>query len=203
MAFIDEIGRKISSGANKVSAQTKKMTETARINGEISANSAEIDKLMKNLGLYVKSRLINEIKDPEALKIAAQIDAYIARNEQLAAQLQAVKGIRHCVNCGMELPQNSVFCPNCGTRNDPAQQNFQQAYQQPNPQYQNVQSAQPQPEPQPVPNTAEQDMSAFARPQTESAPREEIRAGVFCTNCGFHDMSGSDFCPSCGKKLER
>ena len=51
MAFIDEIGRKISSGANKVSAQTKKMTETARINGEISANSAAIERSIAGMSI--------------------------------------------------------------------------------------------------------------------------------------------------------
>lgn len=122
MAFIDKLGEKISSGANAVSLSTKRVTESARINSEISANTAEIDKLMRQLGICVKSRLMDQISDPEAEQIAAQIDALIAEKERLAEELQTVKGIRRCENCGTELPQNSVYCPSCGARSAPVVQ---------------------------------------------------------------------------------
>lgn len=120
MAFIDKLGEKIQSGAAAVTNSTKRMSETSRINSEISSNTQEIDKLMKKIGMCVKARHLDKIDDPEVKEYAAAIDSFIARNEQLSEELRAVKGLRRCTNCGADLAPNTVYCPDCGTKNDPA-----------------------------------------------------------------------------------
>ena len=157
MAFIDKLGEKIQSGAAAVTNSTKRMSETSRINSEISSNTQEIEKLMKKIGMCVKARHLDKIDDPEVKEYAAAIDSFIARNEQLSEELRAVKGLRRCTNCGADLAPNTVYCPDCGTKNDPAAaarpnvrpQPVPQPVPQPMPQVQPV----PQPAPQPAPQT--------------------------------------------------
>lgn len=196
MAFIDKIGEKISSGASAVSVSTKRVTESARINNEISANTAEIDKRMKQLGICVKSRLMEQIRDPEAERIAEEIDRFIARNEELAAELRKVKGIRRCENCGIELPANSVFCPSCGTRNEPA-----------------AQSSTSQPQSAPiqqgraavkvkVAETAEYNLQEdTSEPAINQRSEPSAQKSAYCTVCGYHETDGAVFCSNCGSKL--
>jgi hypothetical protein len=227
-SFIDKIGEKITSGANAVSNSTKKVTETAKINSEISRNSSEIDKLMKKIGVCVKSRLMSQISDPEVEQLASEIDKLIARNEQLSEELKAVKGIRHCTSCGGELDSSCVFCPNCGTKNDPVD-------------YANA-AVQSQSAPKavvkvkavsPVQNTEIRDVEEPAAPvdaeQAENAEATQFTVnaqetvvepviepviepkpfaaqqtasqGLFCPNCGYHETPDAVFCSNCGTKL--
>jgi hypothetical protein len=213
MAFIDKLSEKISSGANAVSNSTKKVTETARINSEISRNTTEIDKRMKKIGLCVKSRLISQIDDPEVKQLAAEIDDFIARNEQLSEELRAVKGIRKCTNCGLELDSSSVFCPSCGTKNDPSEavQNAQKTVVQ-------VKAVKPAAESAPdggftavQPQTesdsdGEQQEASTPEPAVEPvinpAPTQQTASqGIFCSNCGYRETPDALFCSNCGSKL--
>jgi hypothetical protein len=208
VAIIDKIGEKISSGASAVSASTKRVTETARINGEISANSAEIEKRMKQLGMCVKARLMSQINDEEALRLAAEIDDFIARNEALAAELEQVKGIRRCEKCGTALPANSMFCPSCGARcGEPAQKvavkvktpevrNTEAVYAANNSYYEQPVPPVPQPA---QPEYSEQPEQTYEQP-VQNAPQSE---GIFCTVCGYRDTSDAIFCSNCGNRLVR
>lgn len=196
MAFIDKIGEKISSGANAVSVSTKRVTESARINNEISANTAEIDKRMKQLGICVKSRLMEQIHDAEAERLAEEIDKFIARNEELAAELRRVKGIRRCEKCGIELPANSVFCPSCGARNEPAAQNAASQSQPTSAQQGRVAVKVKAPE------TAEYNSQAdISEPVINQKSEPSAQKGTYCTVCGYHETDGAVFCSNCGRKL--
>jgi hypothetical protein len=224
MAFIDKIGEKISSGANAVTNSTKKMTETARINSEISRNSTEIEKRMKKIGICVKTRLMEQINDAEVEQIAAEIDEFIARNEQLSQELQIIKGIRKCVSCGAELDSSCVFCPSCGTKNDvvqtaaPTQKTVVQVKAvKPAHSAENETAAEAVPveeateaqviseptEPAEQVKPVEQiEQSEQVEPVINTAPTQPTAPqGIFCSNCGYRETPDALFCSNCGSKL--
>lgn len=116
MGFFEGLSEKITTGASNISNSAKKMTETAKINSEINANTNQIDKLMKSIGVAVKARLMEQITDEEVLQLSAEIDELIARNTALNDQLKTIRGYSKCVNCGKDLSQDSLFCPYCGTK---------------------------------------------------------------------------------------
>ena len=121
MGLFEQISEKITTGASNISNSAKKMAETTKINSEINANTNQIDKLMKSIGVAVKARLMETITDEEVLQLSAEIDALIARNSALNDQLKELRGISKCLNCGKDLTADSMFCPYCGTKVESAQ----------------------------------------------------------------------------------
>ena len=116
MGFFEELSEKITTGANNIQNSAKKMSETAKINSEINANTNQIDKLMKKIGVVVKARLMDTIADDEVLELSDEIDKLIARNGILNEQLKELRGFSKCVNCGKDVSADSLFCPYCGTK---------------------------------------------------------------------------------------
>jgi hypothetical protein len=189
MAFIDKIGEKITSGANAVGASIKKADETVRLNSEISTNKSEIDRRMKKIGLCVKARLMDEIHDEEIIALAAEIDRFIARNEQIAAELKALKGIRKCMGCGAEITADCVYCPTCGAKNAPAPQTAYNGTESDN----TANTA----------DTANNTSDTVDTPETAPTPDTEPKntSPVFCAMCGYRETPDAVFCSNCGSKL--
>lgn len=208
MAFIDKLGEKITSGANAVSNSTKRMTETAKINSEISSNKGEIDKRMKKIGLCVKARLMSQINDPEIEQLAREIDEFINRNEQLANELKALKGIRHCEGCGAEISYDCVYCPSCGAKNNPSASNTVKSVKvkphtaaaAPAPASDDISQYAPKPvnEPQPA---VQASAAAYEQPVIPQNSAPSTPAAVFCTACGYKETPDAIFCSNCGTKL--
>ncbi|MGN0633541.1 MAG: zinc-ribbon domain-containing protein [Oscillospiraceae bacterium] len=200
MAFIDKIGEKLTSGVNAVQDSTKKVTESARINNEISNNKKEIDRLLTQIGICVKARLVDKIDDEDVKQLAAKIDQLNERNDQLASQLKAVKGITRCTNCNYELPAGTMFCPECGTRNLPPVN--QPTNQQPAQQMNNAAAASSAPKKKVVNVRAASANNPAPAPVNEPEPAQTAAPDKqICPNCGYHEDPDGMFCSNCGTKL--
>lgn len=203
MAFLDKLGEKISSGANAVSDSAKKMAESNKLNAKISSYLEEINIRYTNIGRAVKLRLMDSIQDQEVLRLAAEVDVLLAEVNQMQEQINNLKGVKYCSNCGTSLSASVLFCPNCGTKQE-----------------QSVPAAEPAPavqptvsEPAPVaqPTVSEPAPVEQPAPEPEPAPAAEPAAAVipdtskpqfvFCTNCGNKENSDMKFCSECGTKL--
>ena len=102
MAFFDDIGRKFGE-----------MTDTSRLNSTINEEERKINANYTQIGkLYVS--LHRDNPDPE---LAVFVQA-IAQSEQIIQnsrfQIQKIKGVRTCTNCGGEVSVSSAFCALCG-----------------------------------------------------------------------------------------
>jgi uncharacterized OB-fold protein len=138
------------------------------------------------------------------LALAHDIDAFIARNEQLAEEIKTLKGIRKCEKCGENLAAGCVYCPSCGAKNEPLQQSSAKASVKAKP----VAA-------QDFSGNSTQQTAAFvpAEPQAEqsepvqqSAPVPPVNrapAAIFCGQCGYKETPDAVFCSNCGSKLQK
>lgn len=51
-------------------------------------------------------------------KIAESCEAMMKTMERMEAMQRAQFPVRKCANCGAELDDDAVFCPECGTKNE-------------------------------------------------------------------------------------
>ena len=51
-------------------------------------------------------------------KIAESCEAMMKTMERMEAMQRAQLPVRKCANCGAELDDDAVFCPECGTKNE-------------------------------------------------------------------------------------
>lgn len=114
MAFLDKIGKTITSTSKDVAKKTKDLTEIARLNSQISAEQKRIEETYYKIGkIYYE-----EYKDTSLenlMPLCNEIDETNSRIETYKAQVIEIKGILPCPNCGTELPNESTFCSKCGS----------------------------------------------------------------------------------------
>ncbi|MGN0334781.1 MAG: zinc ribbon domain-containing protein [Lachnospiraceae bacterium] len=113
MAFLDDLGRTLTQVGQATAQKTKEVADMAKINAKILDSQNKVDKVYEEIGRkYVEEHAA----DPEealrglvqsALRLEDQIREY--RN-----QLNEIKGVAKCPNCGAECDINASYCSSCG-----------------------------------------------------------------------------------------
>ena len=115
MSFLDQLGKKVSDAGKGVAQQTKNLTEIARLTSVIDTEEKMVAQSYAQIG---KTYYENHKNDPDA-ECAAQIALVSKSQEKIAQwreQIQKIKGIVKCPQCGADVPYSSQFCGVCGTR---------------------------------------------------------------------------------------
>ena len=115
MAFLEQLGKKLSDAGQGVAQQTKNFTDVTRLNNAISDKEKAISQLYSVLGqAYYESHS----KDPSAeeQETIASINALFAEIVECAEEIKQIKGVAKCPGCGGDVPLSSAFCPSCGTK---------------------------------------------------------------------------------------
>ena len=113
MAIFDEIGKKISQTTQSAVKGTKGLAETTRINMKISEEQKIVDSLIMQLGNRFYE-LHHDTADDNFSSLCMSISESLSKIENLKTEIQNIKGVRKCQNCGAEIPLTSVFCGTCG-----------------------------------------------------------------------------------------
>lgn len=115
MAFFEQIGRRITDAGQGVAQQTKNLTDTTRLNNLISEKKKKMSKLLWELGqdYYHKHKRDTSCEEQEYIN---QINTLLAEISMHKEEINQIKGVGTCVECGAEVPSNAVFCINCGAK---------------------------------------------------------------------------------------
>lgn len=115
MAFFEQIGRKITDAGHGVAQQTKKLTDTTRLNAEIAEKKKKMSQLLFEMGqdYYKKHR---KDKDNEEQEYIDCINALFQEIIKCQKEIERIKTAAVCKVCGSRIVEGSSFCMNCGTR---------------------------------------------------------------------------------------
>ncbi len=115
MAFLDDLGKKITDVSQATLQKTKDMTETMRYTSMISDEEKNIRSYYTKLG----EMFFTEVKDnPEGeyVSVVDQIKSAMAHIDECRSKIDEIKAAGKCANCGAPIAPDDTFCAVCGTK---------------------------------------------------------------------------------------
>ena len=115
MAFFEALGKKISETSQEVVQKTKETAEIIKLNSMISNEESQLKEYYIELAkAYFEA---NKDSIPEEYSSHfANITEKRANIANLTDQINKVKGMFPCPNCGASLQSEALFCSSCGTK---------------------------------------------------------------------------------------
>jgi hypothetical protein len=113
MAFFDDLKRKVSETSQGAVKAAKDYAEEARIKGLISTEQRNIQTSFTSIGKLFYEKYKEETESPFK-ELCAEVTGANERIVKLQHDLQLVKGVKRCANCGADIPATSTFCGVCG-----------------------------------------------------------------------------------------
>jgi len=114
MAFLSEIKNKISQTTQNAVKGTKSMADTVKLNALITDEEKLISERYQQIGkLYYElysTQPSEEIFAPACTAITESMDRIAGYRKEI----QEIKGIKICTNCGAGVPTSTSFCSVCG-----------------------------------------------------------------------------------------
>lgn len=113
MAFLDNFGKKVSQAGQSAIQKTKTMADIARVSSMISDEEKRIEDAYLEIGKVYVEQHTEDCEDifKETITHIHECEKKIAEYKQ---QLQDIKGVIRCPECGAEVPKGSIFCAACG-----------------------------------------------------------------------------------------
>ncbi|MBO4847757.1 MAG: zinc ribbon domain-containing protein [Clostridia bacterium] len=114
MAFFDELGKKISNAGQAAIQKTQDLANIAKLNGSITDEEKRINNSYLEIGKLYASLHEGDFEADFEPMISAIKDAQ-GKIANFKKQIQEIKGLVECPNCGAEVSANVAFCSACGT----------------------------------------------------------------------------------------
>lgn len=113
MALFDNLSKKASEAGQTAIQKAKELSETTRLNSMISDEEKVINNTYYQIGkLYAAIHRDNPEPDfSSMISLVTEAEAKIRNYKQ---QIQEIKGVQRCENCGAEVPRGAAFCSSCG-----------------------------------------------------------------------------------------
>lgn len=115
MAFFENLGKKISDASQGAAQQAKNFSGVTKLNGSISEKEKKISQLYLTIGKAYYSQHKDDPAAEEAEKIE-EIKTLTAEIEKCRDEINKIKGITKCPNCGAEVSIGAAFCSICGSK---------------------------------------------------------------------------------------
>lgn len=117
MGFFDDLSKNIQSKSQVAGAAIKEKTDTIKIKNSINANNARINDVYKEIGeKFYAAHKTDEQLEFMYVELFEKIKGFEKENEELNNQLNEVKKIVKCPNCGKENDKEAAFCFSCGSQ---------------------------------------------------------------------------------------
>lgn len=113
MAFFENIGKKITDAGQGVALQTKKLTDTTRLNAKIAENKEKMSQLLFEMGndYYKKHRKDAACEEQEYID---QVNALFYDILKWQKEIEQIKSADVCKVCGARIEAGAAFCMSCG-----------------------------------------------------------------------------------------
>ena len=177
MAFWSDLGKKISDTTQSVVEKTKISTDTMRLNGLISDEERNVQRIYAEIGRKYME-LHGADGDPDFAGLMQEYQTSRAKMEEYRSQIRRNKHLLICAGCGAEIPETVLYCTRCGAENPVGKRLAEEQRQR-----EEAERA-----------AREADLQAAAVPQTEPQPE-------FCARCGQPRTAGAMFCTFCGAQF--
>lgn len=185
MAFFDEVGKRLTKAGQGMAQSTKNMASIAKLSSAIS----DEEKKIKNLYTLIGQTYFNSHRDTPENEQAASVNAIIESAEKIAQykeEMQRIRGITNCPNCGAEVPFGVAFCNACGNK-------------MPAPTYvADVANTSTCPS---CGASVTKGQKFCAVCGTQIPENHESAHDIVCSNCGAHLSSDTEFCLECGQPV--
>lgn len=114
MAFFDNVGKKLSQAGQGALQKTKEMADIARLNSSIADEEKRLNNNYYQIGKLYAQLHSGDCEDCFSSYISA-VEESLKKIEELKVELQVLRAVAKCSNCGAEVPTSSMFCNACGT----------------------------------------------------------------------------------------
>lgn len=115
MGVFDSISKTITDASQTVTQKSKEMADVVKFNSLIGDEEKKINDIYNKVGKIYLDNYIDEMK-PELSDLVGEYKERLQKIEEYRAKVKEIKEIYVCPNCGQEIPNNSLFCPACGTK---------------------------------------------------------------------------------------
>lgn len=115
MAFWDNFSETITAKSKEVADKAKTFTDIASLKGQIVSYENTILRKYKEIGhdYYAAHK---DDADPEFAEHFNTIKKAERTIEELKKRISELSGTKHCGSCNSDVPNDSVFCPKCGSK---------------------------------------------------------------------------------------
>ena len=115
MAFWEDFSETISMKGKEMADKAKNFTDIASLRGQIVSYENTILRYYREIGRAYYTAHKNDLTKefPEQMDAIANAEKMI---KELENRISELRGTQKCSACGNEVPDDSVFCPKCGSK---------------------------------------------------------------------------------------
>lgn len=113
MSFFNQLGKKITQTSQDVVKGAKDLADTAKLNSQIAEEERAINSLYMKIGQKY-FELFSDNPEDDFKELCSLVESSMEKIAYFRNQVQTIKGIRACPECGGGIPLNAAFCASCG-----------------------------------------------------------------------------------------
>lgn len=115
MAFFDELGKKITQTGQDTMKKAKDLADVTRLNSQLSDLGKELQESYRKIG--EKYFELHRDDAEEALSpLCAEAAETLQSISDTRIEIQKIKNIKVCPQCGCENPVSAAFCSQCSSK---------------------------------------------------------------------------------------
>lgn len=124
MDFFSKLGKKATETYQITKEKATTISEELKLKGRISDAKDDIEDLYKEIGKKVFEELKSgkDVVKDEIIDKIEKISELQDKIDKLECQILALKKIKKCSDCGMELELDAEFCSKCGKKQEKTEQ---------------------------------------------------------------------------------
>ena len=113
MAFIDEIGNKITSAGKKTTKAISDFTQVSKLKDAIGVEQNQINQAFTDMGRAYFDLYGTEAKEMPFAPICERVTMGQAKIEQMEKEIKRLQNLIECPACGVTCDKTSLFCHQC------------------------------------------------------------------------------------------